>query len=148
MLQGMRIFVGRFGLAAEHHHDASLRIELDDHVRAFIDGPEIVLAIDPDGVREGPGVQVLADFAEEFAVLIEQKDLGGGGSVRGAGGVAAREDVDLALRIDRDAGGFAEVQIVGEFEEIGIRVEGDFGNALAECERPRPRKTGRTWQFS
>ena len=130
VLQGMRVFVGCFGLAAEHHHDAALGIELDDHVRAFIDGPEIVLAVDTHGVREGPGVQVVADFAHELAILVEEQDLRGGGSVRGTGGVAAREDVNLALGIHRDAGGFAEVQIVGQLEEIGIGIEGDFGHGL------------------
>ena len=109
MLQGMRVLVRCFGLAAEHHQNAPLRIELHDHVRAFIDGPEVVLGVDPHGVGEGPGVQVMPDFAHESAILVELQDLRGGGSVRGTGGVAARENVHLALRIHRDAGGFAEV---------------------------------------
>ena len=126
----MRALVGGLGLAAEHHHHAALGIELDDHVRAFIDGPEVVLRVDSDRVREGPGVQVVADFAHELAILIELKDLRGGGSVRRAGGVATREHVNLALGIHGDPGGFTKVQIVGQLEEIRIGVERDFGHGL------------------
>ena len=32
--------------------DASFRIELDHHVGAFVDGPDVVLRIDADGVGE------------------------------------------------------------------------------------------------
>ena len=38
---------------------------------------------------------------------------------------AARIDEDVALGIDRDAGDFAEVHVVGQLQEIGHRVEGN-----------------------
>jgi len=41
--QGFGAVIGCLLLAAEHHDNPSLRIELDDHVRAFVDGPEIVV---------------------------------------------------------------------------------------------------------
>ena len=109
--QGSRSFVGGFLLAPEHHHHAALGIELDDHVRAFVDGPEVVVLIDADGVREGPGVQVVADLANVFAVGSEFQNLRGGGAVGRTGGVAAREDEDMLLRVHRDARGLAQIQV-------------------------------------
>ncbi len=39
-------------LPAHRHHDSSLRVELDDHVRAFIHHPDVVFRIDSHGVRK------------------------------------------------------------------------------------------------
>ena len=41
-----------FRPAAQHHHHAAFGIELDDHVDAFVDGPDIVLRIDAHRVGE------------------------------------------------------------------------------------------------
>ena len=57
--------------SAEHHHDASLGVELDDHVRPLVDDPDVVLRVDAHGVRELEAVQALADLADVGAVLIE-----------------------------------------------------------------------------
>ena len=70
--QGRVVWVfGRFLLAAEHPHDAALRVEPDDHVRALVDGPDIVVPIDAHAVRLRPGIETFADLPHEVAVLIE-----------------------------------------------------------------------------
>ena len=43
-------------------------IEFDDHVRAFVRGPDIVLRIDLHRVRERPRIEIVADLAQESAV--------------------------------------------------------------------------------
>src|ERR1700687_294067 len=127
-------FVGGFLLAAEDHRDAALRIELDDHVGALVGNPDVVSLVDADGMREGPGVKVVADLAKEFSVRGKFEELCGGGAVGGTRGVATREDEDVALGVDGDADGFAEVEIGGELEEIGNGVVADcgYGGLLGE----------------
>jgi hypothetical protein len=127
-------FVGGLLLAAEDHDDASGGIEFDDHVRAFVGDPDVVVPVDTDGVSVGPGVEIAADLAEVGAVGGELEELGGGGSVGWAGGVAAGEDEDVAPGVDGYAGGFAEIEVGREFEEVGDGVEGDFGDGLAVSE--------------
>ncbi len=53
-------------------------------------------AVDPDRVRERPGVEVVPDLADEVAVAVEFEQLRGGGGIGGAGRVAAVEDEDMA----------------------------------------------------
>ena len=67
--------VRRFFLPPEDHRHVSFGVEADDHVRAFVDGPEVVVLVEADGVRVRPGVEPLADLAEELAGLVEQQDL-------------------------------------------------------------------------
>ena len=54
----------RFRPAAQHHHHAPFGVELDDHVGAFVHGPDVVLRIDAHGVREREAVQSFADLAQ------------------------------------------------------------------------------------
>src|SRR5206468_11026457 len=98
-LMRMRLGVGGFGLAPEHHLHATGGIHLDDHVRALVGRPDVVLLVDAHRVREGPGVEVLADLADEAAVTIEFQDLRGGRAERIGDSAAARIDVDVALRV-------------------------------------------------
>ena len=119
-------FVGSFLLAAKDHNDATFRIELDDHVGAFVGNPNVVVPIDLDGVGEGPGVEMVADLAEEFSVSGELEELRSARAVGGTGGIAAREDEDVALRIDGDAGGFTEMKVRRKLQEVGDRLETDF----------------------
>src|SRR2546422_4816398 len=130
VLERLGAFVGGFLLATEDHHDAAFGIELDNHVGAFVGDPDVVVLIDFDGVGEGPGVEVVADFAEEFSVGSKFEELRGSGGVGGAGGVAAREDEDVAFRIDGDTGGFAEINIGRKLQEVGGGMEKDFGRLL------------------
>src|SRR6185369_2541095 len=67
--------IGRLFLAAEHPDDAPLWVEAHDHVRAFVDGPDVIVRVDAYAVRFGPRVEALADLADEFPVLIELEEL-------------------------------------------------------------------------
>ena len=52
----------RFGIvrglltASENHRDAARRVKLDDHVRTFIDSPDVVVLVDSHGVSFRPGI--------------------------------------------------------------------------------------------
>ncbi len=83
---------------------------------------------------EGPGVEVVADLAEVLAVGGELEELGGGCAVGGTGGVAAGEDEDVAFGVDGYAGGFAEVDVGWELQEVGDGVEGDLRDGLVLSE--------------
>src|SRR5207245_1890458 len=117
---------------AKDQDDAAFGIELDHHVGTFIRDPDVVVLVDFDGMSEGPGVEMMADFAEKFSVGRKFEELRGSGTVGGAGRVAAGEDEDMAFRIDGNAGGFAEINIGRKFQEVRDRVEADFGRLLGE----------------
>ncbi len=119
----MRLAVGGFGLAPEHHLHAAGGVHLDDHVRALVGGPDVVFLVDAHRVRERPGVEVLADLADEAAVAIELEDLRGGGAEGVGDGAAARIDVDVALGVHRDARGLAQMHVRRQLDEIRNRVE-------------------------
>jgi hypothetical protein len=112
-----------------------LRIELDDHVGAFVGDPNVVFAIDANGMREGPGIEVVADFSEKFSIGGEFEKLGGGGSVSGAGGIAAGEDENVAFGVDGDAYGFAKVQVRRKFQKIRNGAVADFWDGLLSEKR-------------
>src|SRR5712664_3607128 len=147
LLERFGAFVGSFLLAAEDHDDAAFGIELDDHVRAFIRDPDVVVLVDFDGVREGPGVEVVADFAEKFSVGSEFEELRGTRSIGGAGAVGTGEDEDVSFRIDGDAGGFAEMEIGRKFQEVGNRVVADFGRLLGEKRNSHEKKQNEDGAF-
>ena len=132
VLERLGTFVGGFLLAAENHEDAAFRVELDDHVGAFVGGPNVVFPIDLDGVGEGPGVEMVAHLAEEFSVGRELEELRSARAIGRTGGIAAREDEDVALRIDGHTGGFTEMQVGRRLQEVGDRLETDFGRLLGE----------------
>ncbi len=119
-----------FGAAAEHHQHAPGRVELHDHVRAFVRRPEVAALVDADRVREGESVEILADLADERAVGSELEQLRRRLAVQRAAAAGAREHVEMLARVDRDAGDFAEVHVRGHLEKIDARVEADFGNGL------------------
>ena len=133
MLERRGVFVRRLLLAAEHHQDLAFGAELDDQVGALVGAPDVVVAVDAHGVRERPGVEVLADLANEVAVGVELEQLRRGRGVRRAGRVAAREHEHVALGVDRDAGRLAEVEVLRQLERVGNRIEGDLrhGNLCA-----------------
>ncbi len=129
-------FVRRLFLPSEHQRHAPFRIEADDHVRALVDRPEVVVLVEADRVRVRPGVEALADFANEFAGLVEEQHLRRRRAVRGAAGaVRSREDRDLALRVDGDARRLAEIHAGRQLEEIDVGVERDFRRRLLREER-------------
>jgi hypothetical protein len=129
--------VGRFLLPPEHPHDAALRIEANDHVRALVDGPDVVVPIDAHAVRLRPRIQPLADLAYEIALLIELEELGRGRAKRRAvRAIRAREDEHVAARVHRHAGDLAEVHACRKVGVVGDRREGDLGRALLRECRP------------
>ena len=129
--------VGRFLFPPEHPHDAALRVEPDDHVRALVDGPDVVVPIDAHAVRLRPGIETIADLANERAVLIEFEELGRSGAKRGTvRAVRAREDEHVAARVHRHARDLAEVHARRKSGVVGDRREGDLGRALLREGRP------------
>src|SRR5262249_29477886 len=61
----------RFGLAAEHHHDATGRIKLVHRIRHLIDNPDVVLRIDADLLGKQHAVAVLSHLSNELSGPIE-----------------------------------------------------------------------------
>src|SRR6266702_2098246 len=130
VLERAGLLVGRFLLAPEHHEHLPLRVELDDHVRTLVHGPDVVVLVDPDGVPEGPGVEVLADLAEERSARIELEQLGCRGGVRRAGGVAPRQHEDVSLGVEGDPGDLPEIEVRWKLQHVGHRLERDGGHRL------------------
>ena len=143
----------RFRLAAHHQLNAAVGIELDHLRRSAIDDPDVVLRIDAHRLRVVEAVDADADLADELAGLIELEQPRAGlvegarradRRVRRAG---ARVDEDVPLRVGRDAGRLAQVDVVGQLQQIGVRVVGDLGDVLrgergAERQRRGARRAG------
>ena len=79
-------------------------------------------------MRVGQREIVLADLADELALGIELEQLRGRGHVGRPGHVAAREDEDVSLRVDRDAGDLAEVNVRRKRQRIGNRFKRQLRN--------------------
>ena len=69
-----------FRCASENHLDLSLRVELDDRAGPFVDGPDVVLRIDANCVREDEPVKTLADLAQIPSRLVEFEETGPAGA--------------------------------------------------------------------
>src|SRR6185295_5724744 len=132
------------------HRHVAFGVELDDHVRALVDGPDVVVLVHAHRVRERPRVEALADLADELAVLVELEELARRAAVRRAHrAVGARVDEDVALRVDRDAGVLAEVQVRRQLEEVGDGVERNLRHRLLraqhrKCTGDDQRRDGKT----
>src|ERR1019366_3953190 len=114
----------------EHHGHASGGIELDDHVRALVRHPDVVLAVDANGVGEGESVQVLPDLSNERAVSSEFEQLCGGRPVNRRAFARAAVHEHVSFRVHCHSRDFTEVQVRGELEEVDTRVESDGGHGL------------------
>jgi hypothetical protein len=114
--------VDRLVLAAEHHRDEPLRVELHHHVRPFVDHPEVVVLVEPDGVREGEAVRVLAPLLHVVALFVELEELRRLGAARRTDVAAARVDEEMFLRIDCHAFRFTD-GVAGRHEGERHRVE-------------------------
>ena len=124
-------------LAAEDPVHVTLGGEPEDHVRSLVDDPDVVLGIDANGMRVGPRVEVLADLADEVAVGVELEELRRGGHVGRTDRVAAREHEDVSIRVDRHSGDLTEVDVVGQFQRIGNRLEWKLRNHLRQSRSHR-----------
>ena len=127
--QRQRRHAHRFRLAAQDHLHAAVRIELDHLRRHLIDDPDVVLRIDADLLRLQQPVRALADLADELAGPIELEQAraavrdGARRAERDRRVAGARVDEDVALGVGRHAGRFAQVDVVGQLQQIGVRVE-------------------------
>ena len=99
MAQRLSPFVRGFLFAPKDHQHAAFRIELDHHVRALIGRPNVVILVDFHRVRERPGVEIVADLANEFAVGIELQELSGACTIGGADGVTARKHEHVSVGV-------------------------------------------------
>jgi hypothetical protein len=141
MLERAGFLVRCLLLAAEHHRDTAVRRELDHHVRALVRHPDVVLAVDLDGVRERPGIEVMADFPDEAAVRREFEELRRGCAIGWPRRIAARQHEDMAFGIERDARALAEVDIARQVHGIRDGIVGNGGDVLRVVLR-----IGETWQ--
>ncbi len=124
----------------DRHQHLAFGAELDEHVGALVDGPDVVLGVDANRVREREPVVVAADLADELAGrrVLEQARL-----------VRAVVDVDVALRVGGDAHVLAGVDARRVLEEIRDRLVGDHGHvgrggaALSRQRRKRQRRGGK-----
>src|SRR5580693_7811143 len=83
--------------APKNHHNPARLVELDNHVGAFVDGPDVVVLVDAHAVGFGPGVKALANFTQELALGTELEQLRRRGTIgRAAGAVRACEHIDVA----------------------------------------------------
>src|SRR5262249_54025154 len=101
--------VHHFRPSAEHHYDAAFRIELDDHVRSFTHAPDVVVAVDADGMRKFEPVQSGADLPDVITVLIELEQ---------PGIAASRVDENVPFGVCGHADTFAQIQVWRQFQEI------------------------------
>ena len=95
--------VDGFRFAAEHERDPAVRVELHHLAGADVDRPDVVLRIDADAVRRVEPVDVLAELADELAILIELEQAGAASieravvTQRRVGMSRPRVDEDLAF---------------------------------------------------
>jgi hypothetical protein len=107
--------------STEHHQHFALGAELGDHVRAFVDGPDIVVFIDAHRMGEFKAEKSATDFLDEFAGLVEfEKPVV----------VASVEDEDVALGISGHRDRLAQVLARREFQEIRHGSKWNFGDIL------------------
>src|SRR5579864_4367543 len=69
----------------------------------------------------------MADFSNVLAVGAELQNLRSCCRVSRTGRITARIDEDVFLRVDRDAGSLPHVNVRWKLQQIGNRIERDFG---------------------
>src|SRR5262245_26289544 len=79
----------RFGAPPKRQENFTGGTELDDHVRAFVDRPDVAACVDAHRVRESESIEVLADLANERAVRSELEQLCSGRAVERAAHTSA-----------------------------------------------------------
>ena len=65
----------RFPSPPEDQQDATFGTQLDRHVRAVVDDPDVVVRVDTHRVRPGHHVEVLANLPNEAAIRAELEKL-------------------------------------------------------------------------
>src|ERR1039458_3074 len=138
MPPGVGFLVRPLSLAPEDPDDPPSRVELDNHVGAFVDGPDVVVLVYAHGVGFRPGIEALANFAQELAFGTELEQLRRSGAIgRTAGAVGAREHENVALGINGHAWNLAEIHPERKLEEVRNGIEGNFRHALLSVRQDR-----------
>src|SRR5439155_16166422 len=105
----------------EHHQHFAFGAEFGDHVRAFVDRPDIVVLIDAHRMGEFKAEKSAADFLEEFAALVEFKE---------PVIVAPVEHEDVALGISGYRDSLTQVLARREFQEVWHGSKRNFRDIL------------------
>ncbi len=100
--------VERFFLAAEHHRDAGIGPELDDHVRAFVGHPHVVAPCRRERCARSRRIVVRAPLLDEPQVLVELEQHRRRAALHRRRLARAAEDEEVSLRVLRHADGFAD----------------------------------------
>ncbi len=114
----------RLRLATQGHELAAIRRELDDHVRAFVDHPHVVLRIDTNRVRRQEPINLCADLVHILSVPVELEqprttmDEVACGADRHELASGARIDEQVPLRIRCNAGDLPEIQVLRQRQQI------------------------------
>ena len=146
---GERTHADRLGLSAEHEGDAAFGIELDHLAGGLVDGPHVVLRIDAQADRGVEAVDILSELAHELAGGIELEEPRAAARERAVvanrrvGMSRARVDEDLALGVGADAADFADEDVVGRLEQVGVRRERQVRNAGLREDRGAAGENGR-----
>ena len=131
MLPRFGSLVGRFLPAPEHPNYATRLIKFDNHVGAFVDGPDVVVLVNAHAMGFRPRVKAFANFTQEFAFRTELQQLRRRGAIGGtSGAIGTREDEDVALGIDGHARNLAKVHPGRQLGEIRDGIVGDFWYVL------------------
>ena len=118
--------VERLFLAAKGHRDGAIRTILHDHVRAFVDHPDVLFGVDADGVREACGVVVRTPLLHEFQARVELEQHRGGAALDRRGLAGAAEHKQVSARVLGDANGLTD-GLIGTFRLSTSSVIFSFG---------------------
>src|SRR5262249_45479332 len=89
--------------------------------------PDVILLVDPHRMSEGPGIEILADLADEAAVTIELENLRSRGAEGVGNSAAARIDVDVALGVHRHTRCLAQMHVRRQLDKIRSGAEFELG---------------------
>src|SRR5262245_48808093 len=81
----------------EDHRHVAGRIEANNHIRALVDRPDVVVLVHSDVVRVREAVQILPDLTDELSCLVELEQLRGRSTKRRPGRVPAVEHEHMTL---------------------------------------------------
>src|SRR5262249_25609562 len=99
----------QFPFPAQYHQHLALGVELDDHVRALVHAPDVVVFVHPDHMGEVKSVQILSDLSQKLAIAVkfEQPSM-----------PAPGEHKDMSFGVERDTCHLAEVEIRRQLEQV------------------------------
>jgi len=130
MLERIGALVGSLLLAAEDHQYPAFRAEFDDHIRPFVGDPYVVFLVDLDGMGKAPCVEMMSDLMDVLSIGVKLEQLSRSCTIGWASRAAAREDENMPLGIDCNAGNLPEIQIRRQLKEICLSMELDFRRRL------------------